>query len=266
MDACPARSCASTRTPTTKRSSRAARSRAPRARVTASSSCSRRAVSSARSSTACSRRRRRSVTAASTRRERAAEVLGVARVVFLGYHDSGMAGEDTNDADARVRGRRRRGRRPSSSRRSCREEEAEVFTAYDERGGYGHPDHVKVHDVGVRAAALAGTPAPLRRDREPAALRAAHRASASPSSRADVDAPEPTTSSSASTRRASPPSSTCATSSTRSGPRWPRTRARSARRRSSWRSPTTRFAETLRHRVVHPPRRASPPHPRTWLF
>src|SRR4051795_5241382 len=29
---------------------------------------------------------------------RAAEILGVARVEFLGYHDSGMAGESTNAA------------------------------------------------------------------------------------------------------------------------------------------------------------------------
>jgi LmbE family N-acetylglucosaminyl deacetylase len=89
--------------------------------------------------------------------QRAADVLGVARVEFLGYWDSGMAGEDTNGADdafasadveaAAVR-----------LAEILREEDAEVFTAYDERGGYGHPDHVMVHDVGLRAAALAGTP------------------------------------------------------------------------------------------------------------
>jgi LmbE family N-acetylglucosaminyl deacetylase len=33
-----------------------------------------------------------------------------------------------------------------------------VFTTYDERGGYGHPDHIQVHRVGVRAAELARTP------------------------------------------------------------------------------------------------------------
>jgi LmbE family N-acetylglucosaminyl deacetylase len=32
-----------------------------------------------------------------------------------------------------------------------------VLTVYDAHGGYGHPDHVQVHRVGVRAAALAGT-------------------------------------------------------------------------------------------------------------
>jgi len=33
-----------------------------------------------------------------------------------------------------------------------REEDAEVLTVYDERGNYGHPDHIQVHRVGIRAA------------------------------------------------------------------------------------------------------------------
>ena len=37
------------------------------------------------------------------------------------------------------------------------EEEADVLTTYDDNGGYGHPDHIQVHRVGVRAAELAGT-------------------------------------------------------------------------------------------------------------
>src|SRR3546814_8370258 len=39
-----------------------------------------------------------------------------------------------------------------------REENADVLTIYDPNGGYGHPDHIQVHHVGVRAAELAGTP------------------------------------------------------------------------------------------------------------
>src|SRR6478736_3254358 len=35
---------------------------------------------------------------------------------------------------------------------------AEVLTVYDERGNYGHPDHIQVHRVGIRAAEMAGTP------------------------------------------------------------------------------------------------------------
>ena len=39
-----------------------------------------------------------------------------------------------------------------------REENADVLTVYDDNGGYGHPDHIQVHRVGLRAAELAGTP------------------------------------------------------------------------------------------------------------
>jgi LmbE family N-acetylglucosaminyl deacetylase len=37
------------------------------------------------------------------------------------------------------------------------EERADVLTIYDERGNYGHPDHIQVHRVGARAGELAGT-------------------------------------------------------------------------------------------------------------
>ncbi len=33
-----------------------------------------------------------------------------------------------------------------------------MLTIYDDNGNYGHPDHIQVHRVGVRAAELAGTP------------------------------------------------------------------------------------------------------------
>lgn len=89
--------------------------------------------------------------------ERAAAILGVARVEFLGYHDSGMAGEPTVDApgsfwSADV---------DEAAQRVARllaEERADVLTVYDDHGNYGHPDHVQVHRVGVRAAELAATP------------------------------------------------------------------------------------------------------------
>lgn len=86
-----------------------------------------------------------------------AEALGIARVEFLGYVDSGMMGESTNDdpysfwstplefAAERLA-------------TILREEAADVLVVYDSHGGYGHPDHIKVHRVGHRAAELAGTP------------------------------------------------------------------------------------------------------------
>src|SRR5450755_4189989 len=86
----------------------------------------------------------------------AADVLGVDRVEFLGYRDSGMAGEPTNDDD----GAFARADVDEAAQRLAdilRDENADVLTVYDDHGGYGHPDHVQVHRVGVRAAELAGT-------------------------------------------------------------------------------------------------------------
>jgi LmbE family N-acetylglucosaminyl deacetylase len=87
----------------------------------------------------------------------AGAVLGAARVEFLPYHDSGMAGEPTNDAPnafAAADVEEAAGHLAAL----LREEDADVLMVYDERGGYGHPDHIQVHVVGRRAAALAGTP------------------------------------------------------------------------------------------------------------
>lgn len=99
-------------------------------------------------------------TLAERRREEtraAAEVLGVARVEFLGFADSGMMGEPTNDAPGSfwstpvdVSARRLAG--------ILADEHADILTVYDSNGVYGHPDHVQVHRVGVRAAGLASTP------------------------------------------------------------------------------------------------------------
>ena len=87
----------------------------------------------------------------------AADILGVQRVEFLGYVDSGMMGTPTNDVDgsfwtAPV---------DDAAKKLAAlldEERADILTCYDEHGGYGHPDHIQVHRVGMRAAELAGTP------------------------------------------------------------------------------------------------------------
>jgi LmbE family N-acetylglucosaminyl deacetylase len=87
----------------------------------------------------------------------AADVLGVARVEFLPYVDSGMAGEPTNDRPGAFTGADV-DEAASLLADILREEQAAVVTAYDDHGGYGHPDHIQVHHVGVRAAGLARTP------------------------------------------------------------------------------------------------------------
>jgi LmbE family N-acetylglucosaminyl deacetylase len=86
----------------------------------------------------------------------AAEVLGVDRVEFLDYRDSGMAGEPTNDAPGSFASADV-DEAAARLARILREEAADVLTIYDENGNYGHPDHIQVHRVGVRAAELAGT-------------------------------------------------------------------------------------------------------------
>ncbi|HEX6347275.1 PIG-L family deacetylase [Umezawaea sp.] len=108
-----------------------------------------------------------------------AEVLGAKRVEFLGYVDSGMMGESTNDAPntfwtAPVE--------EAAARLAAIlvEESADVLTVYDDNGGYGHPDHIQVHRVGLRAAELAGTPrvyqATMNRDHANRGLAAAEEA------------------------------------------------------------------------------------------
>jgi LmbE family N-acetylglucosaminyl deacetylase len=90
-----------------------------------------------------------------------ARLLGVDRVEFLGYVDSGMMGEPTNDgpytfwtADVDAAARRLAA--------ILEEERPDVLTIYDDHGGYGHPDHIQVHRVGLRAAELVGVPSVLQ--------------------------------------------------------------------------------------------------------
>jgi LmbE family N-acetylglucosaminyl deacetylase len=89
--------------------------------------------------------------------EAVAEILGVQRVEFLGYVDSGMMGTPANDAPGSF------WTTPVDDAAGklaaiLREERADVLTCYDDNGQYGHPDHIQVHRVGMRAAEIAGTP------------------------------------------------------------------------------------------------------------
>ena len=91
--------------------------------------------------------------------EESARVLRTHRLVRLGYADSGLHGdvppmpggptplcaapiEEAAQRLAEILG----------------EERADVVVTYDSHGGYGHPDHVRCHEISVRAAQLAGTP------------------------------------------------------------------------------------------------------------
>ena len=89
--------------------------------------------------------------------DEACRILGVARQAYLDYLDSGMAGEETNHrpgsfASADV------DEAAAALAAILEDESATVLVTYDEHGGYGHPDHIQVHRVGVAAAERAGTP------------------------------------------------------------------------------------------------------------
>ena len=88
---------------------------------------------------------------------RSADVLGIHRVVWLGYKDSGMTGWEQN-ADPESFLQADLDEAAERLAMVLREEHAQVLTTYDWHGNYGHPDHIKVHTVGHRAADLAGTP------------------------------------------------------------------------------------------------------------
>jgi LmbE family N-acetylglucosaminyl deacetylase len=112
--------------------------------------------------------------------EESARRLGVARVVHLGFGDSGLDGlgrglppgvlafaqAPESEAAARIA-------------EVLADERADAVSIYDPAGGYGHPDHVQVHRAGTRAAAMAGTPVVLQatvpRDRLARAIRLAAR-------------------------------------------------------------------------------------------
>ncbi len=88
---------------------------------------------------------------------RSAEILGVRRVEFLGYRDSGMMGTPEND-DPRAFWQADIGEAAERLAAILREESADVLIAYDDHGTYGHPDHIQVNRVGMRAAEIAAVP------------------------------------------------------------------------------------------------------------
>ncbi len=87
----------------------------------------------------------------------ACEILGLEGPIYLGYRDSGMSGApdnehpssflraDLDEATGKV----------VSAIRQCR---PQVVVTFEPGGGYGHPDHIKVHQVTTRAFHLAGDP------------------------------------------------------------------------------------------------------------
>jgi LmbE family N-acetylglucosaminyl deacetylase len=87
----------------------------------------------------------------------AAQALGLKGIDFYAYRDSGMAGSPDNQ-------------NPKSLFQapmeevvgkivaSIRQHRPQVVLCDNEHGGYGHPDHIKLHQATVRAFAAAGDP------------------------------------------------------------------------------------------------------------
>lgn len=95
----------------------------------------------------------------STRRAETAlacELLGVHRVEFLGYTDSGLAlpGDPLPASAFAIADAGEAAERLAAILEA---EDASALVYYDEGGIYGHADHLAVHRVGRRAGELAGT-------------------------------------------------------------------------------------------------------------
>lgn len=83
----------------------------------------------------------------------AAQALGLAGVHFLGYRDSGMAGTDDNA----LPGTLHCAPLDDVAVRICEQIDRikpDVILTHDQFGGYGHPDHIKLHLATLRAYEL----------------------------------------------------------------------------------------------------------------
>jgi mycothiol conjugate amidase Mca len=90
--------------------------------------------------------------------ERACEILRVGRLHLLGYRDSGMMGTPDNEHSSSFY-------QASPAEATARlvtlvrRHRPQVLVTYDERGFYGHPDHIKAHQITVAAFDAARDPA-----------------------------------------------------------------------------------------------------------
>ncbi len=88
----------------------------------------------------------------------AAQILGLAGLYELGYRDSGMQGSPDNEhPDSLVAAPLEQvvGRVTAL----IREVRPQVVVTFDPFGGYGHPDHIRMHEATVAAFAAASDPA-----------------------------------------------------------------------------------------------------------
>ena len=86
-----------------------------------------------------------------------AAILGADKAVHLGYADSGHGAILFDDPPGLTRFVRADvGKAAGKLAALLTEVHADLLLSYDPQGGNGHRDHVRVHEVGARAASLAG--------------------------------------------------------------------------------------------------------------
>jgi LmbE family N-acetylglucosaminyl deacetylase len=78
--------------------------------------------------------------------ETAGRVIGIDRLEFMDYRDSGMVRTADND-DPRSFNKALVGEAAARLERVLDEEKPEIVVTFGEDGMYGHPDHVKIHHV-----------------------------------------------------------------------------------------------------------------------
>jgi LmbE family N-acetylglucosaminyl deacetylase len=95
--------------------------------------------------------------------QESARALRVARVESLGYADSGLGPQTLPDPPGQTRFIRADVEEAAGLLANILlEESVDVLLSYDVNGGYGHRDHVRLHEVAARAAQLAQTPRVLQ--------------------------------------------------------------------------------------------------------
>ena len=90
--------------------------------------------------------------------EAAMAELGVTEWENLGYRDSDMMGREANN-DPRSFWQADLDEAAGRLTWLVRRYQPDVMTTYNSFGGYGHPDHIRTHDVAIRAFDRAGDPA-----------------------------------------------------------------------------------------------------------
>jgi LmbE family N-acetylglucosaminyl deacetylase len=80
----------------------------------------------------------------------ASEKLGLEKVYFLDYRDSGMVGTEDNE-HPRALAQAKQDEVVESIVGFIRQLKPQVVITFDPEGGYGHPDHIAIHQATVQA-------------------------------------------------------------------------------------------------------------------